>query len=377
MKKLLFITACIQILLLTACHDFLSQYPKDQVYPTSTSDFNELLVGDGYMDAIKGTDIGPWLQVMDDDVLFVRTNTSKSTENNFYWYEPEPNTQSTWTALYKRIGVVNVILNEIDEFKDEPGDGYRKVKGEAHFLRGSNYYFLVNIYGQPYSKERAATELGVPLKLNAEIEDKRFQRNSLEECYQQIVSDLQSAVRLLKGLKSTTTYRANEMAARLLLSRVFLYQGEWENVIKQCDTILMDKSYSLLDYNTLTTTSNVISAKSPETIFTSGATTYTNTPFLPFINYYFRASEEILAAYSSNDLRRKFYFRGYSAYAPRKMLNTKDGSCSDFFLLRLPEVYLNKAEALAMLEKIGITCEEMKDKDSRKLKPSKRYENKE
>lgn len=113
----------------------------------------------------------------------------------------------------------------------------------------------------------------------------------------------------------------------------------------------MDKSYSLLDYNTLTTTSNVISAKSPETIFTSGATTYTNTPFLPFINYYFRASEEILAAYSSNDLRRKFYFRGYSAYAPRKMLNTKDGSCSDFFLLRLPEVYLNKAEALAMLEK--------------------------
>ena len=33
------------------------------------------------------------------------------------------------------------------------------------------------------------------------------------------------------------------------------------------------------------------------------------------------------------------------------MLNTKDGSCSDFFLLRLPEVYLNKAEALAMLEK--------------------------
>ena len=76
MKKLLFITACIQILLLTACHDFLSQYPKDQVYPTSTSDFNELLVGDGYMDAIKGTDIGPWLQVMDDDVLFVRTNTS-------------------------------------------------------------------------------------------------------------------------------------------------------------------------------------------------------------------------------------------------------------------------------------------------------------
>lgn len=104
-------------------------------------------------------------------------------------------------------------------------------------------------------------------------------------------------------------------------------------------------------YNTLTTTSNVISAKSPVTIFTSGATTYTNTPFLPFINYYFRASEEILAAYSSNDLRRKFYFRGYSAYAPRKMLNTKDGSCSDFFLLRLPEVYLNKAEALAMLEK--------------------------
>ena len=111
MKKLLFITACIQILLPRPV--MISVHMKTKCTRLQRSHFNELLVGDGYMDAIKGTDIGPWLQVMDDDVLFVRTNTSKSTENNFYWYEPEPNTQSTWTALYKRIGVVNVILNEI------------------------------------------------------------------------------------------------------------------------------------------------------------------------------------------------------------------------------------------------------------------------
>lgn len=78
MKKLLFITACIQILLLTAVMISCLSTPKTKCHRLQHPILTELLVGDGYMDAIKGTDIGPWLQVMDDDVLFVRTNTSKS-----------------------------------------------------------------------------------------------------------------------------------------------------------------------------------------------------------------------------------------------------------------------------------------------------------
>ena len=72
----------------------------------------------------------------------------------------------------------------------------------------------------------------------------------------------------------------------------------------------MDKSYSLLDYNTLTTTSNVISAKSPETIFTSGATTYTNTPFLAFYQLLFPSQRRSFGCIQLERSKKKILLQG-------------------------------------------------------------------
>ena len=380
MRKFIFsigITACF---LFVACSGFIEQYPKDQVYASSSEDLNELLVGEGYMPASTGNDIGVWIHLMDDDVTFVRRNSTRPTECDFFWWTPDPKT-TTWKALYKRIGVINAILDEIDNFKGEPGDNYRKVKGEAYFLRAAYYYFLVNIYAKPYYKESASTDMGVPLKLFSKVENKRYVRSPLQECYDQISSDLKNAILYLKGLTPVTTYRTGEMASRHLLSRVYLYMGEWNGVVSQCDTILSSYSYQLLDYNVFgdVNKTNATSATSPETIFTSGANSYNNSWFDPQINSKFQGSDEILALYEPTDLRRVYYFRGatggnYGDFWPCKLANRDEGNCSNFFLFRLPEIYLNKAEALTVLGENQEAINLLQELRKRRLQAGSSYE---
>ena len=160
MKTGILYISVIIVLALTSCHDFLTKYPKDTVYPTSTDDFNELLIGDGYLSGPTRWDIGKWLNLMDDDVEYTRTVTAVMSSMQqylkFYNWEANPDSEDTWSDLYKHILCLNTILSEIDDFKDEKGDGYRRIKGESHFLRAGYYFFLTNIYAKPYSKSSSA-----------------------------------------------------------------------------------------------------------------------------------------------------------------------------------------------------------------------------
>lgn len=256
MKTGILYISVIIVLALASCHDFLTKYPKDTVYPSGTDDFNELLIGDGYLSGPTRWDIGKWLNLMDDDVEYFRTVTAVMSSMQqylkFYNWEANPDAEATWSDLYKHILCLNTILSEIDEFKDEKGDGYRRVKGESYFLRAGYYFFLTNIYAKPYSKATANRDLGIPLKLTAKIEDRNFTRNTLQECYDQMISDLKNAAACLKGIDQPTTFRASEEAAHLLLSRLYLYMGEWDECIKHCDSVMMKTQYHLLDYNSVT-----------------------------------------------------------------------------------------------------------------------------
>ncbi|MDR1719417.1 MAG: RagB/SusD family nutrient uptake outer membrane protein [Dysgonamonadaceae bacterium] len=355
MKKIYFyiLFAC-GATIFASCNDFLNEYPKDLGYVLNTSDLDELLIGEGYMPATTGTDLDYWLQIMDDDALFTTTNTQRLPYVDFYWWEPDVNTESAWTVLYKRIGVTNSILGKIDDFSAE-GDDYRKVKGEALFLRAAYYYFLTNLYGFPYRTESANTDPGVPIKISEVIEDKRFTRNTVLECYDRIVTDLQTSIACLKGLPVTSPFRGNEWAARHLLSRVYLYLNNWQESVNQCDTIIQSRRFMMLDFTTfgVVGTVNAVYADSPETIFTNGSFTIRGTSWMMLGTPKFTMSAELYSLYDADDLRKTYYFRGMGAayLEPQKWANVPTSKGSDFFIFRFPEVYLNRAEAMAMLGK--------------------------
>lgn len=357
-----------------SCGDFLEEDSQTLSYVTSVEDLDELLVGSGYLQNARGTYYTmSWLEVMDDDMQQKLTGSHAALVNFVYvapffkwadypWDDDYPNRiggNKTWSRLYESIEIANLILKEVERFSEE--DDYARVKGEAYFIRAYCYFYLTNIWGHPYEASTASVKLGVPIKLTDVIEVKGFARNSVEECYQQILSDAKQAIYYLKGITPTTTYRAGENAARALLAKTALYMGDWSTVVNQCDSIFNSpKGLGLIDFNTTamsvySTASSynalIRSNSSSEAIFSGGFCTSGVSQITTNLSY--AASSELLALYDErNDLRyssgKNSYFFQYSNgyYASYRLTNASKLPGNS---LVYSEVYLNKAEALALL----------------------------
>ncbi|MCH7401296.1 RagB/SusD family nutrient uptake outer membrane protein [Belliella kenyensis] len=127
--------------------------------------------------------------------------------------------EGTWAAAYRGINVSNNVLSALDVINASDRD---RVEGEALFIRGSMLFELVKLYAQPYVSANPSSNLGVPIILTPtrEInEDSYVRRNTVQEVYQQIVSDLVRAESLLP-LQNGILARNYVAAAQL--SRVYL-----------------------------------------------------------------------------------------------------------------------------------------------------------
>ena len=92
---------------------------------------------------------------------------------------------SVWTKHYVGVNRSNFSIENIanmssDQIKD---DVKKRLIGEAKYLRAFAYFNLVRVYG------------GVPLvlKQTTKLEGLEVSRNTVDECYEQIISDLQEA----------------------------------------------------------------------------------------------------------------------------------------------------------------------------------------
>lgn len=364
MRKIIYILSlCFWGSLFPACSGFLEEYSQDLTYIRTVDDLNELLVGGGYFSS--ASDVLPMLHVMDDDTEYERKATTVGYWGFHYWLANPfvsgagvEQKDGIWSSFYKYLAVINVILNKADDFTSE-GDAYRKVKGESYFLRGMDYFYLVNLYAKPYKAETAANEPGVPLKLTEYVEDKHYERATVAEVYASVVSDLENAITYLNGTRQITKRRANVDAARAMLGRVYLYMGgeeNWKKCNALCDSVLQSGRYELYDIKEHTPKKDFIFLDSPETIFTQGKNSARRTIFMgqPSVAAY-TLSQDLLGNYDANvDLRYSHWFNSVKnvgwVWLKYSVLTASPASeVSSEFLLRLPEVYLNKAEALIML----------------------------
>lgn len=387
-----------------ACSDFLDEYSQDLTYAKTAADLDEILVGDGYWEilgsevvvSLEGEHYFPWMELMSDDAAehFSSANTNQLTLRNMYVWAPYPYMfegkvvkDNTWPRLYKHISVANVVLSKCEEINDLPLE-IERIKGESYFIRALNYYFLVNLYAKPYQKQSATQDMGVPVKTTEYVEDVYFTRNTVAEVYEQILSDLENAARLLKGKERKSVYRADYYAVQALLSRVYLYMEEYDKALAAADSVLIDDKYSLLDYNNLelitddwgqVQVTSTTYATSPEIIFSQGG--YANWELLKGDMY--QASTELVEILKQNayDLRGKFYvyesyYYGQQLYVVHKLSQDDryDGMASSNCLLRLPEVLLNKAEALAQLGRDEEACEVLDELRRKRMDAEVAYE---
>ena len=103
-----------------------------------------------------------------------------------------------WRLSYSTIIYANTALELVEKIETDAADipVKNRIKGSALFYRGYTFLELVQIFAEPYDRNLATSQLGIPLRLTSSISEPIF-RPSLQQTYDQILNDLKLAAQLL------------------------------------------------------------------------------------------------------------------------------------------------------------------------------------
>lgn len=359
---------------LTSCGDFLDEEDKDLVIPETVAQYEAMMHKEVFLDV-------SWFyksDFMTDDITEnpLATTSAKNTYKSLYTWKRDverdgegqviTSTNNMWQNLYNDILVANYVI-ENGHKATGTDDERNYLVAEAYFVRGRSYLDLVNIYAPVYDVATAENTPGVPLRLGTGVAND-YTRASVAKVYEQIESDLKDAVRMF-GMSTVkkSLWHPNADAAQLLLSRVYLYKGEWQNVVDATQDLAARQLYDL----TRRPNSPMIVETNAEVLHSYGspATLYPGTdeslgvmeiPSIYQTNLTtctYGASEDLLSqfALATNDCRKYTWVinpqGGTSMTVPAKWHGqfTQLGA----YTYRIAEAYLNRAEALAALGKVG------------------------
>jgi tetratricopeptide (TPR) repeat protein len=334
---------------------------KSDIVPSTLEDFQAILDNNTIMNTNY-----PAMGIIGSDNSYVTDLTATTAgaiyERNAYkWaadvYEGDLSS-SDWGSAYKVIEYANIVLDGLQKINSDTQNQaqYNNVKGSAIFYRAIAFYQLVQIYAKPYNAVSANTDLGIPLRLSSDV-NVVVQRSTLEETYQQIISDLISAENLLE-ISPIYKTRPSKTAAQLMLAKTYLLMGDYAKAKDFCNKVL-NISNALIDFNSLNSTQTYpfpnFQANNAEVIFYSITFNYT----FVFSTYMF-VSPELYNTYTSDDLRKRMFF-STNADGTINFRGSYLGLRTIFAGLSTNEAYLILAECLV---RTGQIAEGMKALDA-------------
>lgn len=246
-----------------------------------------------------------------------------------------------WVDAYATINACNAVLNALGVVDEEDK---ARVEGEAKCLRGLCYFELTKYFAQQYEVSTLGN-LAVPLVLTptTSFDESTFvSRNTVQECYTQILSDLTSAESLLP---ESNDFFCDKQVASAILARVYLQMEDYTNAASAADRVISSGNYDLLPVyadcfgQEENTEEDIFALQVSEQDGSNAMNTYfaTNT-------YGGRGDieilEEHLALYDTADIRLTlFYDQGGTMFCGK--FNNEFGNLP---IIRLAEMYLVRAE---------------------------------
>lgn len=318
---------------------------KSDVIPTTLEDFQALLDNNDVMNSVY-----PAVGIIGADNSYVLDQIAISagtvTERNAYkWavdiYEGNLSA-SDWTYPFKTIEYANVVLDGLAKSKLQPDAKYNSIKGSALFFRAFAYYQLSQIYAKPYNESSASTDIGLPLKLDPDVNNLPG-RSTLRETYAQIIQDMTEAETLLP-INTDYKTRPSKVAARAMLSKLYLNMQNYSKALQYANLVVINNT-NLIDFNTLSTTVNfpfpTPRTNNPEIIF------YAETNGYSFNNRQnLVVMSDLFQSYDQNDLRRAVFYKantnGTMAFGGRYT-----GGALLFCGVAINEILLIRSECLA------------------------------
>ena len=165
-------------------------------------------------------------------------------QDGLYTFNHSPSTGSNsgfWSQIYFSLLQVNNLLQNISQLEAGGATGYNSYKGQALTLRAIMYFDLVRLYGKPYDLDKNA--YGVPNITTPLKSSEQPLRNTVNENYNQIITDLKTAAPLLAKTKSNGF--VNYYGNLAMQARVYLYMKDNTNALKAAEEIITSNVYTL------------------------------------------------------------------------------------------------------------------------------------
>lgn len=316
---------------------------------------------------------GRWLMIYPTDNVALSGATGNSLYNAYTYehFAGQANTTHFWQAAYAAIYADNAIIEKIG---DNSSPTLQQLKGECLFLRALSHFKLVRFFGRPYTQDGGSGP-GIPIKDSTNT-DVLPSRSTVKEVYDFILKDLQNAADLMTVYKGSIF--ASKEAAYALLSRVYLYMGDNVNAIRYADTVINSNQYHLESTDAYKTYFIPHPEDNPETIFairntiadnmnksgignqfwnnpsgTSGyAETYASLSLVKLLNEYPDDVRHSFIELQRNPTTGDTLYRNGVPKIYVNKYNLQDGvpNLTSPVVLRLAEMYLNRAEANAKLQ---------------------------
>lgn len=333
---------------------FLEIEPKGIIIAKKTSDYDLMLNG---LDLIN---IGTNAQhILGDEIVMkdpAYTGASFREKQLFKWdyniYTPEEDATETLIPV-KGLYTYNKIIGEVMNSIEGSEIVKKSLQAEALTGRAWTYLLLINYYGKPYNPATAANDPGFPLITKADVNATDYRRASVQAVYDQIVSDLTTAIPNLINTGVQHRIRVSKATAQGLLAKVYIFMGKYAEALP-----LLNESINNLAQSSLQTTlynHNTVNPGYPTTVndlenvysknMANGFITATQT--LVYI------TPETAALFGPTDFRFTRYFANSFTFPNGVKLYRRGSTTVSFWGLRVPELYLFRAEVKARANDIA------------------------
>ncbi|MGS2762143.1 RagB/SusD family nutrient uptake outer membrane protein [Sinomicrobium sp. M5D2P9] len=351
------------LLIILSCSDFVAIEPPRNEITTETvftDDASAISAMSGIYSAmsepggfISGTaeSIAVLGGLSSDEFIHLSTNLSRDQFfHNAILSDNNMLLNAVWQPAYTFIYYCNSLLEGLESATGITRETRQQLEGEARFIRGFCYFYLVNLFGE------------VPIITTTDFEKNRLApRDPVAVVYEHIQNDLELAEKLLPEDYTHANgerIRPNKTTATAMLARVYLFTGDWIQAGTRATQVINNPAYHLVpDLN------KVFLANSEEAIWQLWPVERNNTSeaavFIPANETsrptFVSLTWPLMDAFEENDYRKTYWTgeivatTGETFHFPAKykVRDANMPSTEYAMVLRLAEQYLIRAEARA------------------------------
>jgi len=360
MKKI-FLTLGIAAILISGCKKELTLYPFNQVETTQAfnSEADVALAVNGMYAGLR-TSTSYWVSgtfnilpdVLSDNLVLNPLGRLSLKIPYYEWRYTGESTSGFFTSGYGITRRANAILENIGNLPTTTATN--NARGEALAIRGMIYFDMTRLYSKTYTNATDA-DLTIPYVTTTDPTIKPA-NESLKGVYDKIIADLTQAEGLINA--SNGVGRLNKASVAGLLSRVYLYKGDYTNTIAAATRSLG----STPAIGTLTTFPQIWTDASEVGVLFKIKNTTVDNVNTQGVNYYQttggqKKSEYVVdytffQLFATNDIRKSSYIET-SVYLGNNMNHVikyagrsgQPAGVVDGKALRSAEVLLNRMEA--------------------------------